>query len=252
MFDLRLSFPSSKLLLYRIVQESSRKFLSGDSAIFSLEAVKYASCSSLHLHLVGIWWVICRLLLETLCGPRVLGSWFGVRMQRTYFLFTLKKQMYRFVFYVTAVLTKHLICKSFLRVFHPTPEGPTKAQKKAAAITIQRFVPFFVHGLCLFIDLASRTWFPYSVTLLQLFFQIGHFWVPKTLTFEMRPRAPPFLWKWVLFGWKWKFISKSKAEHLTSFWYSGPGEPGNGLFATLEARGKLGRVNLRKDFWDCH
>ena len=153
--------------------------------------------------------------------------------------------MYRFVFYVTAVLTKHLIFKSFLRVFHPTPEGPTKAQKKAAAITIQRFVPFFVHGLCLFIVLASRTWFPYSVTLLQLFFlnffyirnlnldrkrsyQIGHFWVPKTLTFEMRPSAPPFLWKWVLFGWKWKFISKSKAEHLTSFWYRGPGEPGNG------------------------
>ena len=177
--------------------------------------------------------------------------------------------MYRFVFYVTAVLTKHLIFKSFLRVFHPTPEGPTKAQKKAAAITIQRFVPFFVHWLCLFIKLASRTWFPYSVTLLQLFFldvfyirnldldrkrscQIGHFWVPKTLTFEMRPSAPPFLWKWVLFGWKWKFISKSKVEHLTSFWYRGPGEPGNGLFATLEARGKLGRVNLRKDFWDCH
>ena len=54
--------------------------------------------------------------------------------------------MYRFVFYVTAVLTKHLIFKSFLRVFHPTPEGPTKAQKKAAAITIQRFVPFFARS----------------------------------------------------------------------------------------------------------
>ena len=56
--------------------------------------------------------------------------------------------MYRFVFYVIAVLTKRLVFKSFLRVFHPTPEGPTKAQKKAAAITIQRFVPLtFVHWL---------------------------------------------------------------------------------------------------------
>ena len=29
--------------------------------------------------------------------------------------------------------------------------------------------------------------------------QIGHFRVPKTLTFKMRPNAQPFLWKWVLF-----------------------------------------------------
>ena len=28
---------------------------------------------------------------------------------------------------------------------------------------------------------------------------ICHFRVPKTLTFEMRPSAQPFLWKWVLF-----------------------------------------------------
>ena len=94
----------------------------------------------------------------------------------------------------------------FLRVFHPTPEGPTKAQKKAAAITIQRFVPFFVHWLCLFIDLASRIWFPNSVTLLQLFFlnvflqkepgfrsqeKLPNRPLPssKTLTFKMRPSA---------------------------------------------------------------
>ena len=48
---------------------------------------------------------------------------------------------------------------------------------------------------------------------------IGHFRVPKTLTFKMRPSAQPFLWKWVLFAWEWKIISTSKAEHLTSFWY---------------------------------
>ena len=46
----------------------------------------------------------------------------------------------------------------------------------------------------------------------------------------MRPSAQPFLWKWVLFAWEWKIIYLSKAEHLTSFWYRGPGELGNGLF----------------------
>ena len=51
----------------------------------------------------------------------------------------------------------------------------------------------------------------------------------KTLTFKMRPSAQPFLWKWVLFAWDWKIISISKAEHLTSFLYRGPGELGNGL-----------------------
>ena len=34
--------------------------------------------------------------------------------------------------------------------------------------------------------------------------------------------------KMVLFAWEWKIISISKAEHLTSFWYKGPGELGNG------------------------
>ena len=46
----------------------------------------------------------------------------------------------------------------------------------------------------------------------------------------MRPSAQPFLWKWVLFAWEWKIILISKAEHLTSFWYRGSGELGNGLF----------------------
>ena len=83
--------------------------------------------------------------------------------------------MHRFVFYVTAVLTKHLIFKSFLRVFHPTPEGPTKAQKKAAAITIQRFVPFFC-SLTLFVhwisleDLISLFCYITSVVFSSVFF----------------------------------------------------------------------------------
>ena len=62
------------------------------------------------------------------------------------------------------------------------------------------------------------------------YFSTGHFRVPKTLTFKARPSAQPFLWKWVLFAWEWKIVSISKAEHLTSFWYRGPGERGNGLF----------------------
>ena len=57
---------------------------------------------------------------------------------------------------------------------------------------------------------------------------IGHFRVPKTLTFKMRPSVQPFLWKWVLFAWEWKIISISKAEYLTSFWYRGPEELENG------------------------
>ena len=60
-------------------------------------------------------------------------------------------------------------------------------------------------------------------------YEIGHFRVPKTLTFKMRLGAQPFLWKWVLFAWKWKMISISEAEHLPSFWNRGPGELGNGL-----------------------
>ena len=58
---------------------------------------------------------------------------------------------------------------------------------------------------------------------------IDHFRVPKSLTFKMRPSAQPFLWKWVLFAWEWKIFSISKPEHLTSFWYRGPGELGIGL-----------------------
>ena len=60
--------------------------------------------------------------------------------------------------------------------------------------------------------------------------QIGHFWVPKNLTFKMRLGAQHFLWKRVLFVWEWKMISVSKAEHQPSFWNRRPGELGNGLF----------------------
>ena len=61
-------------------------------------------------------------------------------------------------------------------------------------------------------------------------FTIGRLRVPKTLTFKMRLGAQPFLWKWVIFAWKRKVISISKAERLPSFWNRGLGEFGNGLF----------------------
>ena len=46
--------------------------------------------------------------------------------------------------------------------------------------------------------------------LTKKFYKIGHFRVPKSLTFKMRLGAQPFLWKWVLFAWEWKMISISK------------------------------------------
>ena len=50
----------------------------------------------------------------------------------------------------------------------------------------------------------------------------------------MRPSAQTFLQKWLLFAWEWKTISISKAEHLTSLWYRGPGKLGNGLLDVTE------------------
>ena len=64
---------------------------------------------------------------------------------------------------------------------------------------------------------------------------IGHFRVPKTPTFKMRPSAQLFLWKWVLFAWEWKIFSISKGEHLTSFWYRGPRELGIGLLVNYHS-----------------
>ena len=41
-----------------------------------------------------------------------------------------------------------------------------------------------------------------SLCMRILFKSIGHFRVPRTLTFKMRLSAQPFLWKWVLFAWE--------------------------------------------------
>ena len=73
--------------------------------------------------------------------------------------------------------------------------------------------------------------------ILMLTCVIRQYPVRKTLFFKMRPRAQRFFWKWVLFAWEWKVIFISKAEHLASFWYRGPGELGNGLFPLEKKRG---------------
>ena len=75
-------------------------------------------------------------------------------------------------------------------------------------------------------------------------YEIGHFRVPKTLTFKMRLGAQPFLWKWVLFAWEWKMISISKAEHLPSFWNRGPGQLGNGLLVSPSVLSLIEAIGL--------
>ena len=85
-----------------------------------------------------------------------------------------------------------------------------------------------------------------SVIILIFLLLIGHFRVPKTLTFKMRLGAQPFLWKWVLFAWEWKMISISKAEHLPSIWNRGPGELGNGLITAAVDFGEKMRYFLHR------
>ena len=71
-------------------------------------------------------------------------------------------------------------------------------------------------------------------------YRIGHFRVPKTLAFKMRPSSQPFLWKCVLFAREWKITSISKVDHLTLWWYRGSGEHGNGplLWEGVAQRGR--------------
>ena len=76
-------------------------------------------------------------------------------------------------------------------------------------------------------------------------YEIGHFRVPKTLTFKMRLGAQPFLWNWVWFAWEWKMISISKAEHLPSFWNRGPGQLGNGLLVSLSVFSLIEAIGLK-------
>ena len=73
---------------------------------------------------------------------------------------------------------------------------------------------------------------------------------PKPLTFKMRPSAQTFLWKRVLFAWKWKIICISKAVHLTSFWYRGSGKLKIGLLTFVVVfPGKTTRGDFTKPTW---
>ena len=98
--------------------------------------------------------------------------------------------------------------------------------KRAAALASRRWVPRGVEVLT-----KRHTVVVFEIICAQSqWHAIGHFRVPKTLTFKMRLCAQPFLWKWVLFAREWKMISITKAEHVPSFSNRGPGELGNGLF----------------------
>ena len=62
---------------------------------------------------------------------------------------------------------------------------------------------------------------------------IGHFRVSPGLCIKTRLGAQPLIWKWFFILMQIKLLSTRKVEHLTSFWYRGPGELGNGLFGSL-------------------
>ena len=53
--------------------------------------------------------------------------------------------------------------------------------------------------------------------------------------FQNEAKCPTFLVKMSLFAWEWKIIYISKAQHLTSFWYSSQGKLRNGLFTSTES-----------------
>ena len=59
---------------------------------------------------------------------------------------------------------------------------------------------------------------------------IGHFRVPKNLTFKARLSAKPLIWKWFLIMMQIKLFFTTKVSHLASFWKRDFLELGNGLF----------------------
>ena len=58
---------------------------------------------------------------------------------------------------------------------------------------------------------------------------IGHFRVPKHLTFKARLSAKPLIWKWFLIMMQIKLFFTTKVSHLASFWKRDFLELGNGL-----------------------
>ena len=68
---------------------------------------------------------------------------------------------------------------------------------------------------------------------------IGHFRVPPGLCIKTRLGAQPLIWKWFFILMQIKLICTRKVEHLTSLWYRGPGELGNGLFMASAQGGDI-------------
>ena len=60
--------------------------------------------------------------------------------------------------------------------------------------------------------------------------RIGHFRVPPGLCIKTRLGAQHLIWKWFFILMQINLISTRNVEHLTLFWYRGPGELRNGLF----------------------
>ena len=66
---------------------------------------------------------------------------------------------------------------------------------------------------------------------------IGHFRVPKNLTFKTRLSAKPLIWKWFLILMQIKLIFTTQVSHLASFWKWDVLELGSGLL-NVGYRGK--------------
>ena len=64
---------------------------------------------------------------------------------------------------------------------------------------------------------------------------IGHFRVPPGLCTKTRLGAQPLIWRWFFILMQITLISTRIVEHLTSFWYRGTGELGNGLLQWSES-----------------
>ena len=62
---------------------------------------------------------------------------------------------------------------------------------------------------------------------------LGHFRIVLCLFFKARPRAKPFIWKWVFSACEWKLIFIWKAMHQDSLWERGTRQLGNGQLLWL-------------------
>jgi len=74
---------------------------------------------------------------------------------------------------------------------------------------------------------------------------IGHFQVLPGLCIKTRLGAQPLIWKWFFILMQIKLISTRKVVHLTSFWYRGPGELGNGLLTSVSCQALVTRSSSK-------